>query len=189
MGAGREYAGVEAMTERATDCAAHLSRVYVEHRLALLRYAARRVGADEAADVVATVFTIAWRKIEQMPSDALPWLYRIAGFEVLKVGRRRAHAQRLHLDLAASATPAVAGEQAAVVDAVWVEAVINSLRPTDAELLRLLVWEDLDVPRAAAVLGCSASAAHVRLHRLRKRVEARLGALAAEDRRREGGSR
>ena len=106
---------------------------------ALLRYAARRVGVDEAADVVAAVFTIAWRKIEQMPSDALPWLYRIAGFEVLNVGRRRAHAQRLHLDLTASLAPTVAGEQAVVVDALCVEAVINSLRATDAELLRLLV--------------------------------------------------
>jgi RNA polymerase sigma-70 factor (ECF subfamily) len=189
MGAGREYACVEAMTDQATVDAAHLSRIYVQHHQALLRYASRRVGADDAADVVATVFTIAWRKIEQMPDDALPWLYRIAGFEVLKVGRSRANARRLQLNLAASATQVIAGEQTLVVDVVWVEAVINSLRATDAELLRLVVWEDLDVPRAAAVLGCTAAAAHVRLHRVRKRVEARLRAVADEDGRREGGTR
>ncbi|MGH8888265.1 MAG: RNA polymerase sigma factor [Acidothermaceae bacterium] len=177
------------MTDPATADAERLSNVYSAYGQDLLRYATRRVGAVDAPDIVATVFAIAWRKIDQMPDDALPWLYRIAGFEVLKVGRRRANARRLASALAVESAHVTVGDHELLIDALWVEQVINSLRAADAELLRLVVWEDLDVPRAAAVLGCSATAAHVRLHRLRKRVEARLRALTAEDRRREGGTR
>jgi len=173
------------MAEPVTNAASRLSRAYAAHRDDLLRYAVRRTGVDDAADVVSAVFAIAWRKIDQMPPDPLPWLYRIAGFEVLKAGRRRAHAGRLAADLAARKPVTTAEDQSQVIDALWVEQVIGSLRPADAELLRLVVWEDLDVPSAAAVLGCSVGAAHVRLHRARKRVEERLRALAADDLRRE----
>lgn len=177
------------MTDPVTRAAERLSGAYEAHRQALLRYAARRAGPNEAADVVATVFAIAWRKVDQMPDDALPWLYRIAGFEVLKVGQRRVNAYRAASQLAATSTSLVVDDHDLVIDALWVQQVIDSLRSNDAELLRLVVWEDLDVPRAAAVLGCNVAAAHVRLHRLRKRVEAQLRALAAEDRRRESGTR
>lgn len=179
-----------AMMDRpATADAERLSEAFVAYQHDLLRYVTRRTGAEEARDVVATVFAIAWRKIDHMPADALPWLYRIAGFEVLKVGRRRAQARRLAVELAAEPTQVRVDDQEVVVDALWVDEVIAALRPLDAELLRLVVWEDLDVPRAAAVLGCSVSAAHVRLHRLRKRVEDRLRVIATEDRRREGEAR
>lgn len=174
-----------AMTDPATRAAERLSFAYEAHRQALLRYAARRAGPEEAADVVSTVFSIAWSKVDQMPDDALPWLYRIAGFEVLKVGKRRMNAYRAASRLAVASTTFVVDDHELVVDALWVQQVIDSLRPNDAELLRLVVWEDLDIPRAAAVLGCTVAAAHVRLHRLRKRVEAQLRGLAAEDLRRE----
>jgi predicted DNA-binding protein (UPF0251 family) len=45
------------------------------------------------------------------------------------------------------------------------------LADSDAELLRLVVFEDLEVTAAASVLGISAGAAHTRLHRIRRKVQ------------------
>jgi RNA polymerase sigma-70 factor (ECF subfamily) len=34
----------------------------------------RRSNADAVADVVSEVFVVAWRRLEDVPEDALPWL-------------------------------------------------------------------------------------------------------------------
>lgn len=177
---------MEATTEQTN--AVRLSRAYAEYRDALWRYASRRTDHDDASDVVSTVFIIAWRKIDQMPEDPLPWLYKIAHYEVLKARRRRLHRTRLDSNLPVGHTVATVDDHEVVIDAIWVEQFLCSLRPADAELLRLLVWEDLDIARAATVLGCTTAAAHVRLHRIRKRSEARLRALADLDHRKENGT-
>jgi hypothetical protein len=44
----------------------------------ILDYAVRRVGPDVAQDIVAEVFSTAWRHLHRVPDDALPWLYRTA---------------------------------------------------------------------------------------------------------------
>ena len=44
------------------------------------------------------------------------------------------------------------------------------LGQADREVLRLAAWEELQPAEIAAVLGCSANAAAVRLHRARQRL-------------------
>lgn len=61
-----------------------------------------------------------------------------------------------------------------VTSRAWVEAVLDQLPVDDAELLRLVVWEDLDTTAAAQVLGISPGAARVRLHRIRRRLQRHL---------------
>ena len=39
-------------------------------------YALRRAAPDAAQDVVADTFLVAWRRLEEVPDDALPWLSR-----------------------------------------------------------------------------------------------------------------
>src|SRR4029450_2647016 len=41
-------------------------------------YARRRAAPDAAQDVVADTFLVAWRRLEDVPEDALPWLYGVA---------------------------------------------------------------------------------------------------------------
>lgn len=48
------------------------------------------------------------------------------------------------------------------------------LRPDDQELLRLIAWDDLTHAEAAAVLGISANAVAIRLHRARRRFAEQL---------------
>lgn len=55
--------------------------LYESEATALLGYAVRRVGrAEDAADVVADVFTVAWRRVGDIPTgaEARPWLFGIA---------------------------------------------------------------------------------------------------------------
>jgi RNA polymerase sigma-70 factor (ECF subfamily) len=59
-------------------------------------------------------------------------------------------------------------------DKARVAKAMAALTPQDAEILRLASWEQLDTDEIAYVLGCSRTAAKVRLHRARRRIAARL---------------
>lgn len=61
-----------------------------------------------------------------------------------------------------------------VVSNAWVSTFIAGLSHDDAELLRLVVWEDLSIADAANVLNISPGAARSRIHRIRKRTDAQL---------------
>ena len=49
-------------------------------------------------------------------------------------------------------------------------AALAQLSDVDQEILRLIGWEQLTLGEAATVLGCSHTAAKVRLHRARRRL-------------------
>jgi RNA polymerase sigma-70 factor, ECF subfamily len=52
--------------------------LFRDHAGAVRVYAARRAGLGDADDVVAEVFVIAWRRIDDLPEDPLPWLLGVA---------------------------------------------------------------------------------------------------------------
>ncbi|MGW0805690.1 RNA polymerase sigma factor [Nonomuraea sp. NPDC002799] len=138
----------------------------------LLGYALRRCpDPDDAADVVAETFVIAWRRIEEVPTgdEARLWLYGVAR-KVLANQRRgeRRHERRtaaLRAELAAS--PLVAEPPDA--DPTHVGKVFRTLSDDDRELLTLVAWERLDPGQIAKTLGVSRNAVRVRLYRARKR--------------------
>jgi RNA polymerase sigma-70 factor, ECF subfamily len=91
--------------------------------------------------------------------------------------RRRRNRLSQHTRDAIATDRTVAGDHAAVIaEQLRVRAVLGSLSPMDQEVLRLTEWERLDLSEAAAVLGCSRTAAKVRLHRARRRFARRLAA-------------
>ena len=54
-------------------------RLYRDQGRAVLAYALRRVGdPEDAADVVAETFLVAWRRIDAVPDHELPWLFGVA---------------------------------------------------------------------------------------------------------------
>ncbi|MBL1065214.1 RNA polymerase sigma factor [Streptomyces sp. 7-21] len=154
--------------------------MYAQHYEAVLRYARRRVGADAAPDVAAEVFATAWRRIDAVPRDALPWLYGVARNTVASHVRAERHAVHLAERVAHTHPPGTgrdAGDQVAarhLVLAAW-----SSLAEPDRELLALIGWEGLTVRQAARALGCSAATCSVRLHRARARLRS---ALAQQER-------
>lgn len=60
--------------------------------------------------------------------------------------------------------------QDSLVAVAGVRAALTTLPDIDQEILRLIGWEKLSLGEAATVLGCTRTAAAVRLHRARKRL-------------------
>src|SRR3954468_13585666 len=113
--------------------------LYEAHAGAVLAYARRRVAADEAEDVLAETFLVAWRRRREVPSDALPWLYAVAG----NVVRNRLRAERRRDALQArmaGAAPSAGDDQAP--DPKLGEALAR-LKAIDREALLLTAWEGL----------------------------------------------
>jgi RNA polymerase sigma factor (sigma-70 family) len=149
------------------------AKLYREEGRAILEYALRRVeDREDAADVVAETFLVAWRRLGEVPigHEARLWLYGVARLTLAnlhraerrrtRLGRRLAEA--LHTELSAHSAPA--GEAAEVLRA------IGELGDDDRELLLLVSWEGLSPGEVARVLGISALAARSRLHRARRRL-------------------
>ncbi|NKZ03008.1 RNA polymerase sigma factor [Actinomadura latina] len=141
--------------------------VYAATYQPLLGYALRRCDSPEdAADVVAETFTIAWRRAADMPAgdEARLWLYGVAR-RVLANHRRGVvrHSVKTAALRAELAPAGPARDDSAVAD------VFRALPGRDREVLALLGWEGLSVTEIATVLGCSRNAVSVRLHRARRR--------------------
>jgi RNA polymerase sigma factor (sigma-70 family) len=155
--------------DRAASPEARFNSLFARHYPAVFGYAARRVGRDHAGDATAEVFTVAWRRLNRVPPDpeALPWLYAVARRVLANQERAANRRLRLEARLAAEATAAAPGPDPAGLD---VAAALRRLPRTDREVLRLAAWEELQPAEIAAVVGCSANAAAVRLHRARQRL-------------------
>jgi RNA polymerase sigma-70 factor (ECF subfamily) len=147
----------------------------------VLAYARRRVGADLAQDVVADTFLAAWRNIDELPPEPLPWLYRAAHFAV--ANQRRTLARRGRLDdrarLQAASVTALDHSELVASD-MELAAAFLGLSDADREVLRLAAWEGLSPEAIGAVVGCSAVAAKARLYRARRRLSRRLGTAAPQ---------
>jgi RNA polymerase sigma-70 factor, ECF subfamily len=130
-------------------------------------YAQRRVGEEAADEVAAETFLVAWRRLDAIPSEPLPWLYGVARNIVLRHHARHGR-QAAAREALARERPAPApadGDDTSLWDA-W-----QQLSETDREVLALVAWEELPVADAARALGCSAPVFSVRLHRARRRLE------------------
>ena len=169
--------------EQEDDRQRDLSRfraLYDAHHGAVVAYARRRTaGPADAQDVVADTFTIAWRRLGEVPEGdaALPWLYGVA--RRVLANQRRGNQRRALLSARLRDHVSVAGGVEAQVVAGderrTVLAALSRLRPADQEILRLAVWEELPHRDIAGVVGCSESSVAVRLHRARARLGREIG--------------
>jgi RNA polymerase sigma factor (sigma-70 family) len=165
--------------------------LYAEHADRIVAYARRRVPFEDARDVVAETFTVAWRRIDRVPEDALPWLYGVARKVVTNMRRSATRREALRSKLGALADrPSTRPlELEAIEEADVVLAALAELTDVEREALTLTVWEDLEPRRAALVLGCSVGAFNVRVHRAKQRLREVLERMDPPDRRIEGRDR
>jgi len=159
---------------RSTDDHERLSDLFAAHSADLFAYARRRGATPaDAEEVVSDAFVVAWRRLDDLPQGAARGLLFAIARRVLAnqrrgAARRARHAATLSGDPAARSTPAgLDGELRRVLDA---------LRPADRELLELAAWEEMGPMELGVVLGISANAAAIRLHRARRRFAAVLAA-------------
>jgi RNA polymerase sigma-70 factor (ECF subfamily) len=136
---------------------------------AVRRYLARRTDPATADDVLSETLLICWRRLDVMPGEHLPWAYGVARNCLANADRGRRRQQRLvaRIGLLDPPPDAVAGPAPAESD---LTASLAALRPEDAELLRLWAWEDLTPAQIGVVLGISANAATIRLHRAKQKL-------------------
>ncbi|MEV4164532.1 RNA polymerase sigma factor [Nonomuraea dietziae] len=157
--------------------------VYADTYEQILGYAVRRCASpDDAADVVAETFAIAWRRIDRLPGgdEARLWLYGVARNVLANhrrgTARHQARTVELDLDLADlyATTPDASVERGVIATT------FRDLPADDRELLALVGWEGLERGEIAAVLGCSRNAVRIRLHRARKRFARALEAAGVQ---------
>jgi RNA polymerase sigma-70 factor (ECF subfamily) len=141
----------------------------------LRRYLARRTDPTTAEDVLADVLLVLWRRLDVLPPAALPYAYGVARNCLANAERSRRRQQRVAAKVAALDPP-----RAVVpldVPDPRVAAALERLRPAEAELLRLWAWEELAPSEIAAVLGITANAASIRLHRAREKLKDQIGKI------------
>jgi RNA polymerase sigma-70 factor, ECF subfamily len=153
--------------------------VFDRYSAEVAAYLRRRASPEEADDVFAETFLVAWRRFDAMPAQPLPWLYGIARRALANHFRGRRRQAALMERLKAFARIPDEGSRANSETSHVLDA-LRRLSSSDQEILMLVAWENLRPEEAAAVLGCSAGAFRVRLHRARKHMARQL--------RRRGGS-
>jgi len=135
--------------ESSHDDAERFRQLYRGNYTSLIGYARRRTPTSEdAADVVAETFLVAWRNLQKVPSGegATPWLFGIARGVLANQARS-------------------ARRRSQLADA------FSQLSSADQEILRLSAWERLGPKELAIALDCSLGAAKVRLFRARARMK------------------
>jgi RNA polymerase sigma-70 factor, ECF subfamily len=163
---------------------ATLEALFLAHGRAVYAFARRRASAADADEVVAETFLVAWRRLDDVPADALPWLLGVARRSLANIVRGETRQSALRLRLASTATaaaPDVGEQDRSLSDAV--RRSLDGLNPAERDALTLLAWDGLTAAEAATVLGCSRAAIYLRLHRARRRLADDLRAHAdAEER-------
>ena len=162
-------------SEDAPDRKARFESLYAQNYGSVLGYVMRRASASNASDVVADVFLVAWRRLDRVPAEPLPWLLGVARKTLAnerRGGRRRgALIEALAEESAERPAPTPAVEQLRAVASA-----VEQLPGRDRELLQLIAWDGLTTREAAKALGISHSACRVRLHRARRRLTEELAA-------------
>jgi RNA polymerase sigma factor (sigma-70 family) len=160
------------------------TELYEESRARLLAYALRRTpSSEDAADAVAETFGIAWRRFDEIPdgeASAL-WLYATARRVIANQTRRIQHRSQLIQQIAnvLSTTELSVQTDASEQDGLEASVALARMTDEDRELLMLAAWEGLTSTQLACVLGCSSTAARIRLHRARSRLNAEMKGLGA----------
>ena len=155
------------------------SSLYREHYRSVWAYSVRRIESQaDAADVVADVFATAWRRLPEVPDPPadLLWLYGVARRVVAGKWRSAMRMRNLIARLQATALPASTVTTDQVTDRVL--AAVASLRPGEREAIALVHWEQLSHAEAAQVMGCSANAVGIRVHRASGRLRQALAEFA-----------
>ena len=158
----------------------------------LRRFLARRTDPATADDVLSETLLVCWRRLDELPEEPLPWAYGVARNCLANAQRSGRRQQRLGAKIAVVDPPfEIVPEPADDGAEEQVREALTRLRPEEAELLRLWAWEQLGPAEIATVLGVTANAVSIRLHRARGKLKEELrkigvtaGHEAADDGRR-----
>ncbi len=164
--------------------------LFDRHSRAVHRYLVRRVGPDDADDLLAEVFVAAFRarhRYDRSRANALPWLYGIAANLSARMFRSRTRA--------AAATRRLAGRDAVPSDpqdlqterldaeASWPELAValDALADGPREALLLYAWEDLSYEEISVATDVPIGTVRSRMSRARATLRELLDAQRATE--------
>jgi RNA polymerase sigma-70 factor (ECF subfamily) len=150
----------------------------------LLTFLTRRAAdPEEATDILAEVYLVAWRRLEKVPPDggARLWLFGVARNLLLKSNRQLRSYQNVVRDLTAelSSQTTFAEPDDEFIDRV--RASLRKLPSAQREALLLTAWEGLKPREIAKVTGSTANLVRVRLHHARKQLQHELRTAPEQD--------
>jgi RNA polymerase sigma-70 factor (ECF subfamily) len=149
------------------------SALFRGHHGAVRNYVLRRCWPDAVDDIVAETFLIAWRRLEKVPRDPLPWLLTTARNCLAnhRRGALRGDALLARLSVEPDAAPDELDrrdQRRAVLRA------FAALSDPERELVMLCDWDGLAPRQIAASLGLTAAETRARLYRARQKLRAAL---------------
>ena len=139
----------------------------------LLAFLARRASnPEEATDLLAEVYLVAWRRLDKVPTGhgARLWLFGVARNLIMKDSQRQQSHQALVRDVTHELAR-LAAYQPEIVDedlADRMRACLDKLPTNQREVLLLTAWEGLKPREIAEVTGATANLVRVRLHHARQ---------------------
>ncbi|WP_107062655.1 RNA polymerase sigma factor [Streptomyces hygroscopicus] len=148
--------------------------LYEECQPRVLAYATGLVGRQVGEDITSETFTVAWRRMRDIPTPPLPWLLGVARNLTRELRRRDGRQYALATEEARRVLTSGARVEdvaAGVTERAVALQALAGLSAADRELLTLVAWHGLAPRQAARVLGCSTATFSVRLHRARRRLE------------------
>lgn len=151
--------------------AAWFDQLFAEHAVSVHRYFVRRAPRQEAEDLAAEVFTVAWRRREAIPEDfVLPWLYRTASYVLSNHRRRPTLTLLADYDNESDERRASIDPADLVMEDDDIREALSRLSARDRKVLMLHAWEGLDGEGLAKALGLTRGGAAAALSRARARL-------------------
>ena len=147
--------------------------LYETGRGRVVAYALRRtLNSEDAADVVAETFAIAWRRLETVPHGEreVPWLYTVARRVLANRARRNSTNSALVRRLAHELATSRPAEEESDPERLAALSALDQLSDEEREILMLVAWDGLTSQQLGWVLSCSPTAARIRLYRARARL-------------------
>lgn len=163
--------------------------VYDRYAPMLFRYAARRLGRDQAEDAVSETFLAAFAeqsRFDPERGEVRAWLFGILTRKISRQYRAETARYRLLATLPPPVPAADVAERA--LEAAWatsarsaLASALAGLAPADRDVLLLIAWADLSYPEVAEVLGVPVGTVRSRLHRARRILRRDLPGLGVAD--------
>ncbi|GAA1998333.1 sigma-70 family RNA polymerase sigma factor [Microbacterium pumilum] len=149
------------------------------HYPAVFGYLRRRVAdVEDAEELAADVFRLAWEKQDPRSPFQRAWLFRVAANRLTDWYRRQG--LRRDVEAALRCRLEEAASRIGVEDSVAVRDAVRALPFREQEALQLTYWDGMSASEIAAVLDCSTAAVWTLLSRARARLRAMLGEPSLE---------
>ena len=126
-----------------SDRRTQFEAMFAMHHDAVRRYVVRRQSGGLIDDAIADTFLVAWRRLDEIPEQTLPWLLgvarRVLADQHRAVRRRRSLSERLHLDASRVGWPVTGTPPAGLTPEL--ASALAALTEHEREALLLVAWD------------------------------------------------